>query len=199
MLNSERVTSTDSAHFPALDALYGRAFPWHEQREAEAKQQALDNPHYELEAWFDDGQFIGLSGCWRFADYRYVEHLAIDDTLRSRGYGKRLLAEILQRAPLTVLEIDPLTSEVAHKRLRFYETMGFCANPWAHRHPTYHQGIADHELIVLSYPQPIDEARYQRFARDLRLVVMAQAGAIEVLSPGQGAPGAASGTIPGCG
>jgi hypothetical protein len=26
MLNSERVTSTDSAHFPALDALYGRAF-----------------------------------------------------------------------------------------------------------------------------------------------------------------------------
>ena len=100
MLNSERVTSTDSAHFPAIDALYGRAFPWHEQREAKAKQQALDNPHYELEAWFDDGQFIGLSGCWRFADYRYVEHLAIDDTLRSRGYGKRLLAEILQRAPL---------------------------------------------------------------------------------------------------
>ena len=108
MLISQRVTSTDSAHFPAIDALYGRAFPWHEQREAKAKQQALDNPHYELEAWFDDGQFIGLSGCWRFADYRYVEHLAIDDTLRSRGYGKRLLAEILQRAPLTILEIDPL-------------------------------------------------------------------------------------------
>jgi ribosomal protein S18 acetylase RimI-like enzyme len=87
-----------------------------------------DNPHYELEAWFDDGQFIGLSGCWRFAGYRYVEHLAIDDTLRSRGYGKRLLAKI-ERAPLTILEIDPLTSEVAHKRLRFYQTMGFCANP----------------------------------------------------------------------
>jgi hypothetical protein len=29
--------------------------------------------------------------------------------------------------------------------------------PWAHRHPTYHQGIADHELMVLSYPQPINE------------------------------------------
>ncbi|STW80730.1 putative acyltransferase domain protein [Klebsiella michiganensis] len=74
--------------------------------------------------------------------------------MRSRGYGKRLLAEILQRAPLTILEIDPLTSEVAHKRLRFYETMGFCANPWAHRHPTYHQGHPPiMKLIVLSYPQ----------------------------------------------
>ena len=181
MLISQRVTSTDSAHFPALDALYGRAFPWHEQREAEAKQQALDNPHYELEAWFDDGLFIGLSGCWRFTDYVYIEHLAVDDRLRSRGYGKRLLAEILQRAPLTILEIDPLTSEIAHKRLRFYDTMGFCANPWAHRHPSYHQGIADHELIVLSYPQPINEAQYQRFAQDLRLVVMDRAGVVKVL------------------
>lgn len=181
MLNSERVTSTDSAHFPAIDALYGRAFRGTSSVKPRLSSQALDNPHYELEAWFDDGQFIGLSGCWRFADYRYVEHLAIDDTLRSRGYGKRLLAEILQRAPLTVLEIDPLTSEVAHKRLRFYETMGFCANPWAHRHPTYHQGIADHELIVLSYPQPINEAQYQRFVQDLRLVVMDQAGAVKVL------------------
>lgn len=41
MLNSERVASTDSAHFPALDALYGRAFPWHEQREAEASSRRL--------------------------------------------------------------------------------------------------------------------------------------------------------------
>lgn len=172
MLISQRVTSTESICFPALDALYGRAFPWHEQRESAAKRQALDNPQYILEAWFDDGLFIGLSGCWRFAGYSYIEHLAIDETLRSRGYGKQLLAEILQRAPLTILEIDPLISDIAHKRLRFYETMGFHANPWAHCHPTYHQGIADHELIVLSYPQPINQAQYQRFAQDLSQVVM---------------------------
>ncbi len=73
------------------------------------------------------------------------EHLAIDDTLRSRGYGKQLLAQILTRAPLTILEIDPLTTAIAHKRLRFYQSMGFHANPWAHHHPSYHQGIADRE------------------------------------------------------
>ncbi len=43
----------------------------------------------------------------QFAGYGYIEHLAIDDTLRSRGYGKQLLAQILTRAPLTILEIDP--------------------------------------------------------------------------------------------
>lgn len=110
MLTCESVRSTDSPHFAMLDALYARAFPWHEQRESEAKRQALSHPRYALEAWFDEGVFVGLSGCWQFAGYGYIEHLAIDDTLRSRGYGKQLLAQILTRAPLTILEIDPLTT-----------------------------------------------------------------------------------------
>ncbi|MCS4272398.1 MULTISPECIES: GNAT family N-acetyltransferase [Raoultella] len=173
MLTSEKLTSIDSPHFPALDALYVKAFPWHEQREPLAKQRALRDPHYALEAWFDDGEFIGLSGSWQFAGYGYIEHLAIDDGLRSRGYGKRLLAEILKRAPLTILEIDPLTTEIARRRLQFYAAMGFSDNPWPHRHPTYHYGIADHALMVLSYPQAIDEAQYRHFAQQLRQVVMA--------------------------
>ncbi len=63
MLTCESVRSTDSPHFAMLDALYARAFPWHEQRESEAKRQALSHPRYALEAWFDEGVFVGLSGC----------------------------------------------------------------------------------------------------------------------------------------
>ena len=146
MLTAKKITTTDSPLFPPLDALYTHAFPWHEQRELPAKQRALHDPHYALEAWFDGEQFIGMSGCWAFDGYVYIEHLAVDSSLRSQGYGKRL---------------------------RFYEGMGFFANPWPHTHPTYHAGIADHELIVLSYPQPIDEAQYQRFNHDLCQIVMA--------------------------
>ena len=54
MLTCESVRSTDSPHFAMLDALYARAFPWHEQRESEAKRQALSHPRYALEAWFDE-------------------------------------------------------------------------------------------------------------------------------------------------
>ena len=172
MLTAKKITSTDSVLSPPLDALYTHAFPWHEQRELPAKQRALNSPHYALEAWFNGEQFIGMSGCWAFDGYVYIEHLAVDSSLRSQGYGKRLLGQILERAPKTILEIDPLTTEIAHKRLRFYEGMGFVANPWPHTHPTYHVGIADHELIVLSYPQSIDNAQYLRFNADLRHVVM---------------------------
>ncbi len=77
-----------------LDALYARV-----ARAARKRGQTSGaDPRYALEAWFDEGVFVGLSGCWQFAGYGYIEHLAIDDTLRSRGYGKQLLAQILTRA-----------------------------------------------------------------------------------------------------
>mgnify|MGYP000034867247 CR=1 FL=1 len=66
MLTCESVRSTDSPHFAMLDALYARAFPWHEQRESEAKRQALSHPRYALEAWFDEGSLPAtvISNIW---------------------------------------------------------------------------------------------------------------------------------------
>lgn len=173
MLTSVPLTTIDSPLFRQVDALYTQAFPYHEQRDAAAKQRALGNAHYALEAWFNGETFVGLSGVWTFDGYSYIEHLAVDGSLRAQGYGKRLLGQLLARHPLMILEIDPLTSEIAHKRLRFYQAIGFVANAYPHRHPTYHPGIEDHQLIVLSCPQAIDAALYQRFNRDLRTVVMA--------------------------
>lgn len=173
MLTSVTLTTCEGELFERVDALYSQAFPHHEQRDCAAKQRALSDPQYALEAWFDGEQFVGLSGLWTFTGYSYIEHLAVDASLRSQGYGKTLLGQLLARHPLIILEIDPLTTDIAHKRLRFYESMGFVANPYTHRHPTYHSGIEDHELIVLSCPQAIDERLYQRFNHDLRNVVMA--------------------------
>lgn len=174
MLTCKKLTHAEGERFALVDNLYCHAFPWHEQREAQAKQQALGHPGYALEAWYDGETFVGLSGTWRFGDYGYIEHLAIDDSLRAQGYGKRILGQLLTRNPRTLLEIDPLTTDIARKRLRFYQSMGFVANDFAHAHPSYHDGIADHELMVLSYPQPLAEEAYQRFRKDLRQVVMAK-------------------------
>ena len=172
MLTCESVRSTDSPHFAMLDALYARAFPWHEQRESEAKRQALSHPRYALEAWFDEGVFVGLSGCWQFAGYGYIEHLAIDDTLRSRGYGKQLLAQILTRAPLTILEIDPLVDDASVRRKGFYERCGYVANAFAHVHPPYQAANRGHELIVMSYPHAISQSEFDSFTLDLGEKVM---------------------------
>lgn len=174
MLTIKRITDRGSADFHRVDELYESAFPRHEKRQPAAKISALANPNYSLQAWFDGEQFVGMIGAWDFDDYAYIEHLAVNGLRRAQGYGKRMLSQFLQLYPQTILEIDPLTTEIAHKRLRFYQSLGFCENDYAHLHPTYHAGIPDHELIVLSYPQPIGKVRYQRFWDDLCCVVMAR-------------------------
>lgn len=56
----------------------------------------------------------------------------------------------LAQHPQTILEIDPLTTEIASRRLRFYQSLGFVENSYSHAHPSYHSEISDHELVVLS-------------------------------------------------
>lgn len=172
MLTIERITATDSPWFPDVDALYENAFPRHEKREPEAKTRALNASNYTLQAWFDGEQFIGMIGAWSFAQYTYIEHLAVNGQLRAQGYGNRMLKQFLQMHPLTILEIDPLTTDIARKRLRFYQSLGFHENAFVHAHPSYHEDTPDHELIVLSYSQQISETQYQRFNADLCEVVM---------------------------
>ncbi|WP_058913794.1 GNAT family N-acetyltransferase [Entomohabitans teleogrylli] len=173
MLTFRHLTDTASDDFRLVDTLYESAFPWHEKREAAAKQLALDNPHYRLLACYDGRLFVGMIGAWRFHGYSYIEHLAVNDQLRGAGYGKRMLRQFLDANPLTVLEIDPLTTGIARRRLRFYQQLGFQRNPFTHHHPSYHAGVADHLLLVLSHPHPLDDARYQQFHDDLCHVVMA--------------------------
>lgn len=177
MLKIALLDNDQSALFAQVDALYESAFPLHEKRHHAAKVRAFNHANYQLQAWFDEQQFVGMMGVWDFGDYRYIEHLAVNDRLRGQGYGKRMLNQFLQlspqQSPQTILEIDPLTTEIAHKRLHFYQSLGFQVNDYPHSHPTYHENIADHELIVLSYPYRIDPQQYQRFFADLCHEVMA--------------------------
>ncbi len=173
MLKIIPLNDNKSALFAQVDALYESAFPLHEKRNFAAKIRAFNHTNYQLQAWFDGELFVGMIGMWDFGDYSYIEHLAVNDRLRGQGYGKRMLSQFLQQFPQTILEIDPLTTEIAHKRLHFYQSLGFQVNHFPHSHPTYHGHFADHQLIVLSYPRQIDQQQYQRFFTDLCHEVMA--------------------------
>lgn len=78
----------------------------------------------------------------------------------------------LAQNPLTILEIDPLTTEIANRRLRFYQGLGFVENSYSHAHPSYHSEISDHKLVVLSSKKVISNDQYMTFLNDLKNVVM---------------------------
>ena len=109
-------------------AIYQNSFPQKEIRSLEDHLQALSDPHYTADGIWSDGRLIGILYYWTAPEYVYIEHLAISPDLRGANMGSRVLEAFCRKAGRIVLEIDPPETEIAVRRLRFYERLGFVRN-----------------------------------------------------------------------
>lgn len=63
---------------------------------------------------------------WTMGDFYYIEHFAIDPSLRNGGYGKRVLEMIKKqlKGPI-VLEVEEPNDEMSTRRIHFYKRLEF--------------------------------------------------------------------------
>lgn len=124
-MESIRIETTEHPLFAQLWKLYNDSFPRVERRTLEHQKTALRSELYSLLAYTDEGKFVGLVGYWEFDSYVYIEHLCVDPSLRSGGYGSRIMKHLCGSTDKTViLEIEPVVDEPTARRLRFYEKLG---------------------------------------------------------------------------
>lgn len=173
MIQEIGVQNANGRLYNAFKALYSSSFPVFEQRTEAQQAWAFGQAEYHLAGYTDEEKWIGFISYWEFDTYIYIEHFAIDATLRGQGYGSRVLKAFVEKKDKTVLlEIDPIVDEVSAARLRFYTHCGFQTTPYTHRHPAYREGFPPHPLVVLTAPVAISEEEYRRFYSDLCEVVM---------------------------
>jgi ribosomal protein S18 acetylase RimI-like enzyme len=173
MMKTHRIVEHRDPFYPHFIRLYESAFPLHEQRTPQQHLTALRHGRYHLNCFIEQETLVGFVCYWEFADYLYIEHYAINDSARGKGYGSLLLKDLLTNTDKRViLEIDPLVDAIAEKRLHFYQKLGFVQNDYPHSHPPYQDGYKPHQLLVLSDGQPISECAYRQFKHDLDDIVM---------------------------
>src|SRR5699024_11360412 len=68
--------------------------------------RALADPRFFCETIWEGEQFCGLIFYWELSGFQYIEHLAIEPSLRGSGIGSRCLEEFCKRNQKIVLEID---------------------------------------------------------------------------------------------
>jgi len=159
--------------YNAFCAIYSVSFPIFEQRNKKQQEKAFTFDSYYLDCLIDGDRFLAFIAYWDFDKYIYIEHFAVNPDYRGENIGSRTLQNLIDsKQKMILLEIDPLTTDIARKRFRFYERLGFVANSHVHYHPPYNKEFPAHELIVLSLSQPIDERLYQTFYKDLSEIVM---------------------------
>lgn len=144
--------------------LYRRAFPKEEQTPLWHMRLMSLLPGVALRAWRDGEALAGLTFTVESRTMVWLFYLAVNDAVRSRGYGSRILAQVRREAAgrPVVLEIEPVEAgapnpDQRRRRLAFYERNGFTPAGC-----TIHEGAQRYTLLS---DRPFDAQAFSRMVR----------------------------------
>lgn len=143
--------------------IYEKSFPEDERRSIELQKKILKNPKYEFRPLYDNEKIIGLLAKWDLDDFIFVDHFAIDERYRGKGYGKKFIKELLEKSnKIVVLEVEKPETIIAKKRIEFYERLNFHLNHFSYNQPAYGENKKPVPLLIMTYPEPLDEDGFMR-------------------------------------
>ena len=88
---------TTHENYTFMENLLETAFPLQERRNSDQQRKNTDeNQLFHNALITDDVLLIGLLTYWDFDTFVYIEHFAIDNSLRDRGYGSQALEIFFQ-------------------------------------------------------------------------------------------------------
>lgn len=141
----------------AARQLYEYSFPVEERRPwLDILARDSDDGRFRLEGIYRGGRWAGMMTSWQFDTFRYIEHLAIDSSMRGAGIGAAVLARLLASDPRPVVlevEIPALAEdpEMARRRIGFYQRCGFTAFPrFDYVQPPYLEGLPAVPMMLMS-------------------------------------------------
>ncbi|WP_165154809.1 GNAT family N-acetyltransferase [Parabacteroides sp. ZJ-118] len=141
---------------PFLDLVektYTASFPEEERRDFSLVRRLLEEDNrFEMYALLRDGIYVGFITGWQFEDFVYVEHFAIEESVRDSGIGAKAMTGFLAlRKDPVVLEVEMPTEEMSKRRIRFYERLGFVLDHHVYFQPPYREGEAFLEMRLMMY------------------------------------------------
>lgn len=144
----------------AVWQLMVESFPYEERRSRDDQQKVMGHSDYRLKVLHNaNHDLLGFISCWLFPHFLFVEHFAISALFRNKGLGAQLFTDYClepHAERLIVLEVERPDSELAKRRIGFYERLGFKMNPFTYMQPSYHAEGDGLPLLLMSYPSAID-------------------------------------------
>ena len=163
--------------FIVFFSLMEEAFPSSERRTAQGHRAEFNSPMFNSICYMPD-RIYGFINYWEFEDFVYVEHFAVQPELRGKGIGASLMEELRCRVgnKILVLEAEPpQDSDIARRRICFYERLGFMLNPYEYIQPAMSKGEQPIPLVIMSSPKALTEKEYSTIRDTIYLYVYSPA------------------------
>ncbi|MEF9919263.1 MAG: GNAT family N-acetyltransferase [Eubacterium sp.] len=153
----------DAVSFDEAYKILDASFPEAEKRSYEGQKALLEIPEYELLIKKTDmGHIIALLGIWHLDDFDFIEHAAVSEKARGGGIGSRIFQEYFKTCTKMIfLEVEHPNEEDAKRRIKFYKRLGFHLNSYEYYQPSLKPDMPELPLYVMTYPNSIDEAKFE--------------------------------------
>lgn len=155
--------------FGKIYHMLDQSFPEQELRTAAGQRALFANPYYRaVVSWLPDGSPLAFLGVWEFEAFRFVEHFAVAPAGRGKGIGGEFLRRYQQSGTTPViLEVEHPNTEIAARRIGFYERHGFVLNHYEYYQPAMREGQKPLPLLIMSWPQALGEEEFRAARRVL--------------------------------
>lgn len=148
-INFRPFNKNDVNYSQVID-LYKKAFPGAERIPTFFLRYKLRNGQDGFNVIYDNDGWIGLIYSTEYKDIVFIQFLAISESLRSEGYGSKVirLMRHMQPEKRIVLNIEELDEQAANylqriKRKAFYEKNGFNSAGYIVKEPNER-----HEMLI---------------------------------------------------
>ena len=159
-----KLEAMSACDFDGIYAQMEENFIVEERRDRADAKAVLEDPAYEILHLIDGQTRVGFVGLWHLeGENTFLEHFVIYAAYRGRGYGAKALRLLQDRFARLVLEAEYPKTEIAARRVAFYQRNGFFKNDFPYVQPSYRKGGEGVPLLLMSYPTPLaDPARVAR-------------------------------------
>ncbi len=155
------LNETKGNYFDKAWEIYLNSFPREERRTLEEHKKILKNDAYKASCYLDGNKLIAIVFYWHIKGYTFLEHFAVDNQLRGKSYGSKVLNEFIKSNENIVLEIEPIKDEISQRRLNFYERFGFVLNEYTHYQIPFRKEDKKLELLLMTYQNRLKEEEYK--------------------------------------
>jgi GNAT superfamily N-acetyltransferase len=160
MVDLITLTNSNELDFQ-IQNIYTEAFPIDERRDLEGLKKQISNPLVKIHKITFNDQLAGLIIIWNLETFSFIEHFAIEQTMRGKGIGSVVINQIRHHLKSIIIEVELPFTDLAGRRIKFYKNAGFHVHSGNYFQPPYHSSTNAVKMLLMSYPKPISQHNFE--------------------------------------
>ncbi len=163
-----KLTRLESDDFDGVFNIMKDSFPDDEIRDYDAQKALFADPVFSILAIKDKDEVKGFITVYMLETFVFAEHFAVASEYRNCGLGSKILELLRSEFDLRIcLEVELPETEMAKRRISFYERNGFSFNDYEYLQPAYSNDKNPVPLRIMTTEGTISRAEFEILRKKL--------------------------------